>query len=115
MLTNKRLLVATYTAAAAIPAHTLVVNDAADDQVKPATAADAALGVTTEVAAVAGEYCDITLLGVSPVRYGAAVTRGQRLKADANGAAIPAGLDIAIGIALVSGVAGDIGSVLLGR
>ena len=116
MLTNKRLLISTYIASVPIAAHMPVAQAAADDQVKPAAAGDASLGVSTEVAAVAGERCDVTLLGVSPVRYGATVTAGQRLKADANGAAIPASAgDIAVGIALVAGVAGDIGSVLLGR
>ncbi|WP_069353863.1 DUF2190 family protein [Burkholderia cenocepacia] len=118
MLTNKRILVSNYFAAAAIGAHLLIAYGDADDQVKAGagSAGEKLLGASTDVGAATGERVDVVLLGPTPVVYGAAVTRGDRIKADAQGRAVPAAAgEASVGEALLSGVVGDIGSVLIGR
>lgn len=118
MLTNKRIVTSNYVAATAQVAHQLVAYGDADDQAKATTGAagEKLLGATTDVGAAIGERVDVVLLGPTPVVYGAAVARGDRIKADAQGRAIAAAAgDASIGDALLSGVAGDIGSVFIGR
>jgi hypothetical protein len=83
-------------------------------------ATDAIIGVA-DVAATScatGEKFDVVLEGVFPVTYGGNVTRGQFLTSNSSGQAIPAapsaGSNVSvIGRALVSGVSGDLGSVLI--
>ncbi|UKD10556.1 hypothetical protein L3V59_12795 [Burkholderia aenigmatica] len=118
MLTNKRILISNYVAASAMGAHLLAAYGDADDHATAPTGAagEKLLGATTDVGAAAGERIDVVLLGPTPVVYGAAVSRGDRIKADAQGRAIPAAAgDASIGEALLSGGVGDIGSVLIGR
>ena len=118
MLTNKRILVANYVAATAIVSHQLVAYGADDDQTKAATgtAGEKLLGASTDVGAGIGERSDVVLLGPTPVVYGGAVARGDRVKADAQGRAVTAAEgDASVGEAMISGVAGDIGSVFIGR
>lgn len=109
-----------YTAEAAIAAYRIVKFGAADGGVLIAAAAtDSAIGVTDRLAAaVAGDRVDVTRTGIAEVEYGAAVTRGDLLMSDASGRAIlaaaAAGANVrTIGVAEVSGVLGDIGSVHL--
>lgn len=109
-----------YTAGAAIAAYRIVKWGAADGEILQAAAAtDALVGVNDRfAAAVAGDRLDITRTGLAEVEYGGNVTRGDLLTADAQGRAItaaPAAAAFAniIGIAEVSGVSGDIGSVLI--
>lgn len=66
-------------------------------------------------AASPGERIDVVMVGIANTRYGAAVTRGDRLISDADGKAIPtaATTDVIIGIATVSGVADDLGCALV--
>lgn len=68
----------------------------------------------TDVQVLANERFDVVMTHVAEVEYGAAVTRGQYLTSDAQGRAIPAipgaGVRV-IGMAMLSGVLGDIGSV----
>lgn len=115
MLTNHRGTTANYIAPAAIKKLHLVTFDTTDDTVKTATAkTDAPLGVSTDVDSADGQRCDVVLTGISPVIYGAAVTRGQLLTTDTEGRAIPAAAaDRVFGMALVSGVLNDAGSILL--
>jgi hypothetical protein len=68
----------------------------------------------TNIKVIANERLDVVMTHVAEVEYGAAVTRGQYLTSDASGRAIPAvpgaGVRV-IGMAMLSGVLGDIGSV----
>lgn len=115
---NNPGLIKVAAAAGAIAAHRILAF-AADDQVAQAAAAtDALCAVSTELATDAGERCDMILSGVAEVTYGDAVSAGDLLTADAEGKAVPAapaaGANVrTIGMAMVSGVAGDVGSVLI--
>jgi hypothetical protein len=66
----------------------------------------------------AGEPVDVVMSGVATVEYGGNVTVGALLTANATGQAIAAtaaaGSNVrVIGIAMVGGVSGDLGAVLL--
>ena len=109
-----------YTADAAIAAYRIAKFGAADGAVAIAAAAtDLLIGVTGRVTAtVAGERVDVSRSGIREVEYGGAVTRGATLTSDASGRAIvaapAAGANVrTIGVAEVSGVLGDIGSLLI--
>lgn len=70
------------------------------------------------VTAAAGDRIDIVLLGIAEVEYGGNVTRGAKLTADAQGRAVTAAPATGvnnhiIGIAGMSGVSGDIGTVII--
>ena len=113
-------LIKSNSAGGAIAARRIVKHGATDGTATQAGAStDLLLGVTTAIGASAiGERVDVVLTGTADVEYGAVVTRGQLLTADASGKAIPAapaaGANVrTIGVALVSGVAGDIGTALL--
>lgn len=112
-------LIKSYQAEAAINPYRIVKLGAADyGVVQGASAADSLIGVTTEVDATTGERVDVVHSGIADVRLGGAVTRGQFITSDASGqgvaAAPAAGVNNRIvGIALVSGVSGDIAPVLL--
>lgn len=109
-----------YVAGAAITKFRIVVFGAADGVVIQAAAStDKLIGVAEAFGAATGERIDIVRTGLADVEYGGGVTRGDLLTADANGKAITAAPAAAanaqiIGRAEVSGVAGDIGSVLIG-
>jgi len=109
-------LILSYTAGAAVTKHRIVKFDGSDDQVEHAVAAtDLSIGVTERFDAGADERVDVVRTGLARVEYGGAVTRGAALTAGANGRAVVTttqGRRI-IGIAEVSGVAGDLGAVLL--
>ena len=110
-----------YTAGAAIPAWTIVKNGAVDYSCLAAAAVtDSLLGVTTEIPAATGERCDVLLQGLADVIYGGTVTRGDFLTTDSLGRAVTANPAAGvnnwiIGMAFVSGVLGDIGSVILSQ
>lgn len=107
-----------YTAGAAISANRFVKFGANDRTVVQAAAAtDAIMGVS-DLAAASTETVDVCLSGVFPVVYGGTVTRGDLLTSDSTGRAIvaapAAGVNHRIGgVAMVSGVVGDLGSVRL--
>lgn len=107
----KDILVKSYIAAAAILAYRAVVWDAADSTVKQAVDGSAPFVGTTGIvgADAAEDMVDVTRLGLPEVQLGAAVNRGDRLMADADGKAIActAG-NFYFGFAEVTGVAGDI-------
>ncbi|MFA5825837.1 MAG: capsid cement protein [Gallionellaceae bacterium] len=130
------ILIKSGKAEGAIAAHRIVKFGAADGGVLQASAAtDAMFGVSAELSALTGERCDVIKLGDADVEYGGAVTRGDELTADADGKAITATrhthtentaaayaqnaatgtatLPRIIGVANVSGVLGDIGSVAI--
>lgn len=117
---NNPGLTKTLKAGAAITKNRIVKFGADDNHViQGAAATDALIGVADRLGAAAAEdQVDVHLSGVVEVEFGGTVTRGGLLTSDANGKAVAAapapGVNNAvIGRAVVSGVAGDIGSVLL--
>ena len=106
-----------YKATAAVAARIIVKYGAADGEaLTAAAAADALLGVSTDIPAALGETFDVVRGGVTPVLYGGVVTRGDALTTNAAGAAVKAAAgNQVIGYAEVSGVAGDIGSLFIQR
>lgn len=100
--------------AGAVIAANRIVKFGADDAhvVQAAAATDASIGVSPLGAEEIGQVCDFATEGLCTVEYGGTVTRGDMLTADANGMAVVAAAgNRAIGVAMVSGVAGDLGSV----
>lgn len=85
-------LIATCVAATAIPRHTIVALNTADDSVQLATGvSDPLLGVSAEPADIAkGERIDVILNGIAEVRAGGAISKGAWLTVDASGRAIAA-------------------------
>lgn len=116
---SNQVLVRNYKAEAAVAANTIVKMGTADGQVVPAAAvADFSFGVSTDIAAAINERCDVIVSGIADVIYGGTVTRGALLTSDATGRATVAAPGAGtnnriIGIAGVSGVVGDIGSVII--
>lgn len=109
-----------YTADAAIGKYRIVKFGSADGSVAQAAApTDLLVGVTGRVTATAaGERVDVSRSGIREVEYGGNVARGDKLTSDANGKAVTAapaaGANASIiGVAEVSGVSGDIGSLLI--
>lgn len=112
-------LIKTYVAGGAITKRRIVKWGAADHTVVAAAAAtDALIGVACDLDAASGERVDVTLGGIAEVEFGGNVTRGAPLTADSAGKAVAAAPaagvnNTIIGIAMVSGASGDIGTVLL--
>lgn len=70
------------------------------------------IGVTTIVAAAAGEPADVVRSQLTPVTYGGDVSAGDPLTADAEGRAVPATAgQFYLGFAEYDGAEGDTGSV----
>lgn len=109
-------LTKTLIAGAAIAAYRVVKFDSTDTTVIQAAAAlDLSIGVS-DLGGDAAEPTDVIIEGIAVVEYGGTVTRGQRLTSDSVGRAISAAPATGanaqiIGIAMVSGVSGDLGSV----
>lgn len=109
-------LAKTLIAGAAVAARRIVKFGSGDTAVIQAAAAtDLSIGVS-DLGAASAEYCDVIIDGIALVEYGGNVTRGDKLTADADGKAVTAapaaGVNAQIiGIAMLSGVSGDIGSV----
>lgn len=103
-------------AGAEIAAHRIVEPKTADGTVEQAAADSGKLvGISGSRAVGSGDTVEVAITGIADVEYGAAVTRGDLLTADSDGKAVTessAGKRI-VGIALKSGVDGDIGEVLL--
>ncbi len=120
-LRNTDLIKAFFAGAAISPAR-LVKFDADDRTViQGAAAADFVFGVSDSSpipAAASGERVDVVISGIAPVTYGGTVTRGQLLMSDSTGRAITAtaaaGTNVrTAGVAMVSGVVGDVGAISL--
>lgn len=113
------VLTKNFLAGGTIPAYSLVKFGADDNTVVVAAAAtDAIIGVTTSLAAASGERVDVIVCGVAEVVLGGAVTRGGFITSNASGAGVapaPAGgtNNRIAGVALQSGVSGDVASVLV--
>lgn len=113
-------LIKSFNAEAAVSPFRIVKVGAADGGViQGAAASDVLLGVSGEMGqSTVGGRCDVVMDGIADVEYGGTVTRGARLTSDATGRAVAAAPAAGtnngvIGIALVSGVVGDIGSALV--
>jgi hypothetical protein len=107
-----------FVAGGAIAAKRVVKFGSADTTVvQSAAATDAHIGIA-DLAASADQHVTVIMGGIAIVEYGGNVTRGALLTADADGKAVAAAPGAGannriIGIAMVSGVSGDLGSVLL--
>ena len=113
-MNQKPLLIENFDAEAAVAPYRVVTPGTADHAVVQGSAAtDVLIGVTDRLGAdAAGDRIDVITAGVAMVEYGGTITRGARLTSDANGAVVAATTgQQSIGIARVSGVSGDIGSV----
>lgn len=114
-------LVRNFKAEAAVPAFTIVKHGTADGQVlSGAAVADKLFGVSTDIAAAIGERCDVIVYGIADILYGGAVARGDLLTSDASGRAVTAAPAAGvnnriIGVAVVSGVAGDVGQAAISQ
>jgi len=106
-----------YRAQGAIAPHRIVAAGSEDQTVKQAGAGtDALVGVTPDVGAADGQRVDAIHGGIAGVEYGALVEYGDRLTSNADGKAIPATAgDRVVGTAMVSGINGDLGIVLIGH
>jgi len=107
----------TLIAGAAVAKNRIVKFGSADTAaIQAAAATDLLIGVSDNLGAASGEPFDVIVDGIALVEYGGSVTRGQKLTADADGKAIAAAPTAGanaqiIGVAMLSGAAGDIGSV----
>jgi hypothetical protein len=111
-----RGLIKSFGAGAGITACRIVKHGSSDGvAVQAAAAADKLIGVA-DADAANGTRVDVILTGTADVQFGGTVARGDLLTADAVGKAVVAAAgNRVIGVALVSGVAGDIGEVLLAQ
>lgn len=112
-------LIKNFKAGAAIAAFRFLKFGADDNTVVQAAAAtDAIIGVSGELAAAAGEPCDVHLGDVAEVSYGGNVARGDLLTSDADGKAVAAAPAAGVnnrtgGVAMRDGVLNDVGAVLV--
>ena len=103
-------------AQAAIAAYRLVETINADGDARQGAAAAAKLiGVSGSRPVAANETVEVAITGIAKVEYGGNVTRGDLLTAKADGTAIATSTagNRVVGVAMQSGVDGDIGEVLL--
>jgi hypothetical protein len=113
------ILTKAFTAGGAIPAFS-IVKFGADDRtvVVGAAVSDFLIGVSTSLPAASGERVDVYLAGSAEVVLAGTVTRGDYVTSNAAGAGVAAAPaagtnNRVIGIALASGVSGDVIPVLL--
>lgn len=109
-----------FNAGAAIARFRIVKFGTSDTEVVQADAVgDALIGIADSLGAdAAGEPVDVIMGGIAEVEFGGTITRGDLLTTDADGRAVAAAPasganNSVIGRAAVSGVSGDIGSVIL--
>lgn len=112
----------TMLAGAAVIKARIVKFGADEDHVVQSTAvSETLIGVADTVgAANAEENIDVHFAGIATVEYGGTVAAGNKLTTDASGRAVAAAPAAGtnngiIGIALVAGVVGDWGAVLLAQ
>ena len=111
-------LIKNFKAGAAIAKCRILKFDGNLDLIQGAAVADKLIGVSTGIASASGDRVDVVLSGITEVEYGGNVTGGDLLTTDANGKAVTAAPaagtnNRVIGVAMESGVSGDIGSVLI--
>jgi hypothetical protein len=113
---NDLVLAKSFLAEAAVTKHRIIKFGSDDDSVvHGAAATDKLIGVSDFIDVDAGERVDVHLVGPVHVEYGGVVARGDLLTSDASGRAIATTTtdNRVVGVAMQSGVLGDIGSVLL--
>lgn len=114
-------LARTYKATAVVNPHRIVKLASENTALQAAAATDLLIGVSDSLGADAiGDAFDVILDGVASVVYGGNVSVGQLLTADASGKAVAAAPTAGanarvIGVAMIAGVADDIGSVLISQ
>ncbi len=112
-------LTKSYTAEGAISANRIVKVGAADWGVLQAAAVgDSSIGISTDIDAASGDRVDVVHQGIADLKLGGTVARGALVTSDASGqgvAAAPAAgtNNRIVGVALISGVSGDIIPVLV--
>lgn len=85
----------------------------ATTQLIAATAGGDAIGVI-QTPGIVGEPCNVMTTGVSFIKLGGTVAAGAKIAVGANGTGIVAATEaVVIGICLVGGALGEIGSILL--
>lgn len=109
------ILTKSYVAGGAIGPNRVVKFSASGTVVLSAAAADLSIGVTRpQITGATGDRMDVVLEGIADTICGGVVTRGNAVTSDANGAIVNAVAgNRGIGVALESGVAGDIVPVLI--
>lgn len=109
------ILTKSYLAGGAIVPNRCVKFSASGTVVLSAAAADLSIGVTRpQITGASGDRMDVVLGGIADTVCGDVVTRGTVVTSDVNGAIVNAAAgNRAVGIALESGVAGDIVPVLV--
>lgn len=110
-------LTKTLIAGAIVAARRIVKPGATDTQViQGAAATDKLVGVS-DLGGASGEPMDVILDGIALVEYGGTVAIGDLLTSDATGRAIATttASNRIVGVAMDSGVVGDIGSVKLAQ
>jgi len=115
---NNPGLTKSYATGGAVAGYRIVKYSADETVVQGAAATDLSIGVSARLGAASGERCDVVRTGITEVEFGGNVARGAKLTSDADGKAVTAAPaqgvnNQIIGIAEVSGVAGDIGSLLI--
>ena len=110
-------LIKTFHAPAAVEGYQVVTFAAGVNEVEVADAVtDPLLGVTTSIGSQDNGRCDVIVAGVSEVRIGATVTRGEVLTTDASGRAVTAtGTVRVVGMAMADAVVDDIASILIAQ
>lgn len=117
-MANPGMLIKSYRAAGAVGGRRIVKFAGAGTIAPAAAATDLMVGVSDMLDAADGALADVIMTGSAEIVLGGAVTRGAPVTADAAGAGVTAASgagNIAIGYALMSGVAGDIIDVALSR
>ena len=109
------ILVKSFVAGAAVTPNRCVKMSASGTVILAAAAADLTIGVTKpQITGATGDRMDVVLSGSADTVCGGVVTRGTLVTSDANGAIVNAAAgNRAVGLALESGVAGDIVPVLV--
>ena len=112
-------MIKSYNAEAGLNPYTIVKFGASDFGVVTAAAAtDKLIGVTREFGSASGEPVDVIHDGITYVKLGGTVTRGDFLTSDASGQAVTAAPGVGvnnriIGYARQSGVIGDVIDVVI--
>lgn len=113
---NNPVLTVAYVATGKIIGRRIVAHDTTEEgRVQQATGAlNVLAGVSTLIDAEEGQHVDVHRMGFAPVTYGALLSRGQPVTADAQGRAIVATAgQFYIGFAEEDGDEEEIGSIFI--
>lgn len=115
------LLYKAFTAGGAVAPYRIVKFSGAETVVQSAAAADAHVGVNSDLTVASGERIEVMTHGIANVEAGAAITIGALVTADAQGRAVAAAPasgvnNRVIGVAMeAASAAGDIIRILLSQ